>query len=193
MSVKLALYLTNIKSVWFWVFVNYSCWYSLYSIPRTLINVSEATLFLVAFYLWKRSFDEDNWKMKKLSRVFIALNFCIRPTSIAIWAPIWLIQGFGNFNLKKFIVFCIRCFFNCVLLIVLSIYIDSFYFEKLTWTAFNFIKFNAIEDKSAQYGIYSPLWYFTAAIPMITLGWAFCFFMGAATYTMKKLGKKTSS
>lgn len=34
------------------------------------------------------------------------------------------------------------------------------------------------------------MWYFTAAIPMITLGWVFCFFMGAAIYTTKYLKEK---
>jgi len=97
------------ESFFFWlclskVFINYSTWYSLYSIPRTLINVSEATLFLVAFYFWKKAFDENNlysidWKsiltftfrkLETISRFFIAINFCMRPTSIAIWAPIWV-------------------------------------------------------------------------------------------------------
>ena len=67
----------------------------------------------------------------------------------------------------------------------ISIAIDSLVFGKLTWTAFNFVKFNVIEDKSAQYGIYNPSWYFTAGIPLILLTW-YPFFLAGIYYAFKK-------
>jgi hypothetical protein len=45
-------------------------------------------------------------------------------------------------------------------MILVSFIIDSFYYAKLTSTAFNFLIFNFIEGESSLYGVHTPFWYF---------------------------------
>jgi hypothetical protein len=57
-----------------------------------------------------------------------------------------------------------------IIMVALSIAIDSSYYGKMTWSAYNFLKFNLVDGGSAYYGISATFQHFLF-IPLLFLGW----------------------
>ncbi len=154
---------------------NYLTWSSLWCFSRMVIQTVEAFCFGFAFYYWKQAgrkeddcqrkvwrkvAKEDRWQSEKIARFFIGLNFIMRPTSLIDWVPILikdLLQCKRHSFMKGFIINAL----HGILSIGICIVIESYYFEGLTYTTWNFFDFNFIKSGANLYGMKSRYFYLT--------------------------------
>lgn len=74
---------TTTRLMW----LNYTSWFSLSIISRSYIQSFEATLTLIAFYLWNCKRKQPN--LDYISRCIVILTFVVRSTCMMFWAVIW--------------------------------------------------------------------------------------------------------
>merc|ERR1719285_736966 len=51
-----------------------------------------------------------------------------------------------------------------------SVLVDSYFWGRWIWPEFEVFRVNILENKSSDWGVAPPLWYFTSAIPKLMLG-----------------------
>jgi phosphatidylinositol glycan class B len=151
---------------WF-IFVYATNWCLLYSGSRTLVNQLE--LVLTSFAL--ACYDANEGK-RSCYIAIIALSFVIRPTTAIFWLPLvlnhlYLIWKSGRNLIKEFILDLAP---PAIATLAVCVALDSWFYGKLTFVPWNFLKFNLIMDVSSQYGINSSHWYLSNALPTIFLG-----------------------
>ncbi|EAR94611.1 plasmid maintenance protein (macronuclear) [Tetrahymena thermophila SB210] len=146
--------------------INQTLWFNLIGMPRLLANSLETCLLVVSFYYYQSSILNKSSYDDYISRVVVIINFVTKPTSIIpfifIW-PITLLTMQGN--LKKKFNYLVLNIFTVILMIAFSILLDSLYYQKLTWTAYNFFEFNILNKLSNLYGTQDPFFYLWAVIP----------------------------
>ena len=132
-------------------------WIHYFMMPRPLVNTLEYVLYTLALNTEYFYF-------------FVVLSCVVRPTMGIFYIPIAIQSVFNNpESLYKWVKYSI-----CGLAI--SIGIDSIYYGKLTSSISNFLIFNVVQGHSEYYGVHSPFWYFTSAIPTL-LGPSLPYFM----------------
>jgi hypothetical protein len=62
-------------------------WYYFSMLNRIYINSAETCLSVISFYFWTTR--EENKVNDYISRLFVVINFSLRPTSLFMWAVIW--------------------------------------------------------------------------------------------------------
>jgi phosphatidylinositol glycan class B len=163
-------------------YVNYLSWFSLYAIPRTLLNSIEATLLTAALYY------EFSAPRSYKARAIVAINFAIRPTSIIPWAIIWpmrLILEEPKHNILRYILTNIA---TGVAMITISVVADYIYYQRLTSTALNFMLFNFLSSGADVYGVHDRLWYFTGGLPLVLAGWFLLLLLGVYQFFFQNTG-----
>ena len=135
--------------------------YNIYVI-RCFGNSVESVLSIIIFYYLVRIEKKLN-KDLCLTVFLIILQFFIRCTSIVAWIPLFLWKIFNHPKL----------FHKCVLAAVyigvptlfLCVWIDSKGYKVWTFTVFNFVQKNILEDVSSRFGISEPSYYFMKTLP----------------------------
>ncbi|KAL4471760.1 hypothetical protein ABPG74_008653 [Tetrahymena malaccensis] len=146
--------------------INQTLWFNLMGMPRLLANSLETCLLVVSFYYYQSSIINKSSIDEYISRIVVIINFVTKPTSIIpfifIW-PITLLTMQGD--LKKKFKYLVLNIVTVILMIFFSILLDSLYYQKLTWTAYNFFEFNILNKLSNLYGTQDPFFYLWAVIP----------------------------
>ncbi|MCP9264216.1 Mannosyltransferase [Dirofilaria immitis] len=140
-----------------------SCWFVWYCAPRTLSNTLETilTLFGLQWYpLSKADLKQVYWPYMSIG----LLTILIRPTAILIWIPFGLWHLWRSDSSMKLLLYtCLSCF--PVLLFVTVL--DSIAYGKLTFTAWNFIRFNVLEGGSNHFGSHPWHWFISQGLPAV--------------------------
>eukprot|EP00835_Amoeboradix_gromovi_P001401 NODE_63_length_25098_cov_0.440498.p5 type:complete len:438 gc:universal NODE_63_length_25098_cov_0.440498:2412-3725(+) len=140
-------------------------WMHYFMSTRTLVNTIEYMLY--SFAIHSRHFY-----------FFVIVGCIIRPTMAVFFIP-FFIRSISK-SKREFYVWisyaAVGVFFS-----VLS---DSIYYGRLTSSICNFITFNIVKGHSEYYGVHSPFWYFTSAIPTL-LGPSLLYFIVGIAYSSK--------
>jgi len=78
-----------------------------------------------------------------MCRLFVGLNFIIRPTSILDWVPIFIGDLLFCSRHNAIPGFFINAFHG-IIAIGSAITMESLFYNKLTYTAWNFFEFNVL-------------------------------------------------
>ncbi|KRX06726.1 hypothetical protein PPERSA_09128 [Pseudocohnilembus persalinus] len=172
------------------VFIHICDWFSLFAMPRNIINAFEAMIFAINLFYWEKYNQEKQEKYHIISRFFATLNFIVRPTSIIpqifiMSHPFFKAIFTKNRDYKKIAKILFINIFNLIIMVFSAALIDSLYYNKLVITTYNFLQFNYIQDMANLYGTQNFFWYFTQGLPYLLMG-LFPFFI-AGIYKLLKL------
>ncbi|VDN84789.1 unnamed protein product [Brugia pahangi] len=140
-----------------------SCWFVWYCAPRTLSNTLETILTIFALQWYPLSEDD----LKKSYWPYISVGFLtilIRPTAILIWIPFGLWHFWRtNSSMELFY----TCLSSCLPVLFLATILDSVAYGKLTFTIWNFIRFNVLEGGSSHFGSHPWHWFLSQGLPAV--------------------------
>jgi hypothetical protein len=130
-------------------------------IIRCFSNSVETILHLIIFWHFleiKNRFD----KHLAIIAFLISVAFVIRNTAPIGWIPLVIYKIIKDRSLINFIIAFILVVIPTLSVLIL---IDSVYYGELTITAWNFVKINVLENRSAEFGISSPCEFVLDHIP----------------------------
>ncbi|CAF0765143.1 unnamed protein product [Adineta ricciae] len=141
----------------------FSCWYTMYSSPRLLINNLEEILFICSLAAAK-SFRSTSSNFA--FHLFVSLSFILRPTSAI---PFVIIYPYLLYQTSQRLRFLLQAFLCFVVLNLCNSLLDSYMYGQWTFVPLNFLYINFFHPNSisSHYGINNLLWYFTNGLPMI--------------------------
>jgi hypothetical protein len=81
-----------------------------------------------------------------IARVVITFNFLIRSTSLIVWPVLFMVQLVNVIRHTRWLTKNYLCLnvFHAVLSLFIAVLLDSVYFNRVTFTAYNFIDWNII-------------------------------------------------
>jgi alpha-1,6-mannosyltransferase len=128
-----------------------------YYASRTLPNTFALAIVMVAYGLWFR-----NKPIKCLYCIGVA-TVLFRCDMLVLLAPMAM----------QMLVFeqvpLVSTFFSgvavCVLTLILSVLVDSYFWMRLLWPEGEVLFFNTVENRSSEWGTFPFHWYFTSALP----------------------------
>jgi phosphatidylinositol glycan class B len=144
-----------------------------------------STFSLIQFLKDALNHDRDNH-----SWVFIGLNFIMRPTSLTIWPWYFIQRLITSSNTYSMVLVVLKYTLNTIIILALSVLLDFIYYQKITSTILNFIKFNFLSNQADKFGTEPSLWYFDEAIPQMCLYWSFFLILGIFGEVMLSIFKK---
>ncbi|VDK86960.1 unnamed protein product, partial [Onchocerca ochengi] len=139
-----------------------SCWFVWYCAPRTLSNTLETilTLFALQWYPLSKADLKQSYFWPYMS--IGLLTILIRPTAILIWIPFGLWHLWRSDSIMKLLLH--HTFLSCFPVLFLVIVLDSIAYGKLTFTAWNFIRFNVLEGGSDHFGSHPWHWFISQGL-----------------------------
>eukprot|EP01132_Coremiostelium_polycephalum_P005548 gene5548-6909_t len=145
-------------------------WYTFVCIVRTYSNSIECVMFIVSLYYWPlTSMTPQKQHNPKISIALTTIAFLIRPTTAIMWlflVPLYIYSNRSNpSKILKLIIFDIIPV--GLLFLTLTVLLDYYFYEKLTFVPYNFLYFNVIKGVSNFYGTHPFHWYFTQGFPTI--------------------------
>ncbi|TKR93475.1 hypothetical protein L596_007927 [Steinernema carpocapsae] len=148
----------------FAVFAYLLCWFVFFCAPRTLSNSIETALILVALNWYP--FEDARMPTRTWPYMSLGvLSILIRPTAVLVLAPlgIWhLLRSDRKVQLL---------FYECVpamaSIVAIGIVCDSLAFQKITFSTWNFAKFNVFDGGSAHFGVHPWHWYFSQGLASV--------------------------
>ncbi|XP_050525258.1 GPI mannosyltransferase 3 [Daktulosphaira vitifoliae] len=161
---------SNTKSV-VWPTIFYiTCPFLAYCSTRTIVNTTELSLTSIALYYYP-------WTSKNRDTAFIwviGVLCIIRPTAIIIWLPLFTYDFITH---RRYTLKYLRKYISTgLVLIILSLLIDSYFHGSIVFTQWNFLLFNVIKKVNEHYSTEHWSWYFTCGLPPI-LGPIFILFV----------------
>lgn len=165
------------------LFAHFSNWFIFYAMIRTFSNSIEAILTIVAFYYWpwierpkiipipicKRL----HLTGRQISLLLAASAFCIRPPNVIVWIPLGLQHLYYTHD--RFQYLSREVIPIAILVITLTLFLDSYFYGVWTFVPYNFICFNVISGGSELYGI-NPWHYYFIEASFAMLGTFYPFF-----------------
>ncbi|XP_074034783.1 phosphatidylinositol glycan anchor biosynthesis class B [Leptinotarsa decemlineata] len=139
-------------------------WFWFYTGSRTLINSLECALSTIAlsYFPWPGKGIENNSNFLWI----ISLLFVVRPTSAIIWTPLCVYHLM--IQKKSMLTLLLSRYLPIGLIVLsLSILLDSLAHGTFIVTVYEFLKFNLIEDIGSFYGTQPWHWYLSSGIPAI--------------------------
>ena len=121
----------------------------------TFTNSIETSLLMIVMYVWTQiphgsmSPSIFNWKAI-LFTLLVTYSFILRNSSAIGFIPLILHKVFYQRNFKMFVLSGILV---AVPMLLITVAADSIYYGKLTFTFWNFLKFNVLEGGSDFFGI----------------------------------------
>lgn len=110
----------------------------------------------------------------KLFTFTLTIALMVRNSSPIGWIPLILCKVIYNRSIANYVESAVRVFIPTLLVCIL---LDSIYFGHLTITAWNFFKVNVIENRSAEFGVSSPMQFIYYYLPE-ALGTYMCWLIG---------------
>lgn len=142
-----------------------SSWFVWYCASRTLSNSLETALTLIALN-WYPVMSENADHLVVLREwpyVSIAvLTIIIRPTAVLLWIPLGLWRTLHSRSPIKLIFYT---YIPAALpVILITCILDSFAYHKLTFSTWNFAKFNVFDGGCAHFGVHPWHWYLSQGL-----------------------------
>lgn len=160
-------------------FILCTSWFWFYTASRTLTNTLETALTTIALSYFP-------WQYGQECTCFLWFVFTaafIRPTAIIPWIPLCL------HHIKKSKYSAFELLFKRYLPIMLVVggalvALDSFFYDRLIFTPYEFFKVNVVEGIGEFYGKHPWYWYLNVGLPTI-LGITFVPFVFSAIQTLR--------
>lgn len=124
---------------------------------KPLTNGAEVVFCMMAFYYFSKLKYKNNVLIFEKNMILmttgITIAFLIRSSSIVGFVPLalWAIIS-SNSPLFNTVSIIQAGFTVAIPIVLISISIDSWYYGKLTWTQFNFLYVNVVDNVSIHYG-----------------------------------------
>jgi len=121
----------------------------------TFSNSIEASLLMIVMYVWTKIPHGStypsifNWQAL-LFTLLVTYSFILRNSSAIGFIPLILHKAFYQRNFKMF---ALSGILVALPLILITVAADSIYYGKLTFSSWNFLKFNVLEGGSDFFGI----------------------------------------
>ena len=152
-------------------------WFVFFSAPRTLSNNVEALLTVAAFYHYPYSPQALSHRPSETRRhwvyVFVAsLSAVMRPTAALQFVPLVVNHLMYIFEIarqkpSRAVLICLRLGATASLVLYASIWLDSWFYGRWTFSAWNFAYVNVLRGVGSFYGTHPWHWYFTQGIPVV--------------------------
>ncbi|KYR01681.1 putative transmembrane protein [Tieghemostelium lacteum] len=149
-------------------------WYTFVCIVRTYSNSIETILFIVSLYYWPiadKSRENQMSSKPVLSIILTTIAFLIRPTTAIMWLyliPSYIITLYrNNISIASIIQRLFKLVMVSIIVIILNVGVDYYFYGKLTFVPYNFLYFNVTLGVSKFYGTHPFHWYFTQGLPTI--------------------------
>ncbi|XJO72856.1 hypothetical protein BDV3_003923 [Batrachochytrium dendrobatidis] len=147
-------------------------WFNYFCLVRTYSNSLEACLTSIALYYWPWSRDEVQGNRPtrrnfRISLIFAALSCIVRPTS----AILWIFLGTSLLFRKSIRIYAVvnDVLITMIAAIGVSSAIDFQFYQTWTFTPYEFLKLNVLQNIAEFYGGHPFHWYFTQGIPVVLL------------------------
>ncbi|CAH0516350.1 unnamed protein product [Peronospora belbahrii] len=124
---------------------------------RTLPNVYALIFVLVGFGFWLRG------KWQSCVYLFTFATIVFRGDTIVLFAPMAL-----NMLFSRRVSFGRMIWWGLVAGLVSltgTVLVDSYFWQRWLWPEGEVLWFNIVQNKSSEWGVSPPLWYFTSALP----------------------------
>ncbi|KAK9465023.1 Alg9-like mannosyltransferase family-domain-containing protein [Lipomyces arxii] len=140
---------------------------------RTFSNSMEMALLISALYFWPLE-TKLNYKSYIKALVLAAIACILRPTNALIWLYMGISLIYKHKSLKPGFsaLAVVGIIFSCNALL------DIWYYRRVTWPLYNFLKFNVVESLSSFYGVNRKLYYIIEALPQLLTVYLPFFFHG---------------
>lgn len=145
---------------------------------RTFSNTLEAVLSCAALYYWplgggssgRGGFPKSAYT---LSLVLASLAIVCRPPNAIFWALlaahlVWQSRYSRN---GLFVVVGLGVSVPLVLLLLVGVGLDSYFYGRVVFTLVSFVKFNVWESLSAFYGVSQWHYYLSQGLPILLIGY----------------------
>ncbi|ETM54106.1 hypothetical protein, variant 5 [Phytophthora nicotianae] len=129
----------------------------LFYMTRTLPNVYALALVLLGLGFWLRG------KWQRCVFLFTFTTVVFRGDTIVLFAPLVL-----NMLLSRRVSFFRMVWWGLssgIVSLILTVLVDSYFWRRWLWPEGEVLWFNTVQNKSSEWGVSPPLWYFTSALP----------------------------
>ncbi|KAG1693827.1 hypothetical protein DVH05_022929 [Phytophthora capsici] len=129
----------------------------LFYMTRTLPNVYALALVLFALGFWLRG------KWQRCVFLFTFATVAFRGDTVVLFAPLVL-----QMLLSRRVPFFTMVWWGLsagVVSLATTVLIDSYFWQRWLWPEGEVLWFNTVQNKSSEWGVSPPLWYFTSALP----------------------------
>ncbi|CAI5744707.1 unnamed protein product [Peronospora destructor] len=129
----------------------------LFYMSRTLPNTYALGFVLIALGFWLRG----KWQRSVFLFTFATVVF--RGDTVVLFAPVVL-----NMLLSRRVSFFRMMSWGLLAGIVsltATVLVDSYFWQRWLWPEGEVLWFNTVQNKSSEWGVSPPLWYFTSALP----------------------------
>ncbi|DBA04867.1 TPA: hypothetical protein N0F65_006869 [Lagenidium giganteum] len=148
----------------FFVLINACQFHIIFYLGRTLPNVYALVLVVIAVAYW----IEGKWKYTIYLFTFTTIVF--RGDTAVLFAPILLSMLFsGRISIVQIILYGLTA---SVVSLALTVLIDSYFWQRWLWPEGEVLWFNTVLNKSHEWGVMPPFWYFYSALPRALLATA---------------------
>lgn len=152
-------------------------WFWWYCCSRTLINTLEANLFCFSLYLIRNVLKGDycTFRFDSTFTLFVvisALTVSLRPTSAAVYFPIYLhllhkTYLSSNKSYNCLLQLTLKILIVAAIVLATTVAIDCCFYDRWLSVHFNFLKFNVLNGQSGFYGSHPVHWYLSQGIPVV--------------------------
>ncbi|KAL4114430.1 hypothetical protein PRIC2_014369 [Phytophthora ramorum] len=140
---------------------------------RTLPNVYALVLVLFGLGFWLR----DKWQRSVFLFTFATVVF--RGDTIVLFAPLVL-----SMLLSRRVSFFKMVWWGLsagIVSLAATVLVDSYFWQRWLWPEGEVLWFNTVQNKSSDWGVSPPLWYFTSALPRALQATALLLPLGLST------------
>ncbi|KAK9487095.1 Alg9-like mannosyltransferase family-domain-containing protein [Lipomyces starkeyi] len=143
---------------------------------RTFSNSLEMTLLICALNYWPldKTAGQVNMLNYSIALVLAAIACVLRPTNILIWSYLGVALTIRQ---RSFKIVGLAGAIGTVIL-SLNALVDIWYYQRLTFPLYNFLKFNVVESLSSFYGVNRQVYYIVEALPQLLTVYVPFFFHG---------------
>ncbi|CAI5738220.1 unnamed protein product [Peronospora farinosa] len=145
----------------------------LFYLSRTLPNIYALGFVLIGLGFWLRE------KWQRCVFLFTLTTVVFRGDTIVLLAPVVL-----NMLLSRRVSFFRMMSWGLsagIISLITTILVDSYFWQRWLWPEGEVLWFNTVQNKSSEWGVSPPLWYFTSALPRALQATALLIPLGLST------------
>ncbi|CAI5722013.1 unnamed protein product [Hyaloperonospora brassicae] len=145
----------------------------LFYISRTLPNVYALALVLLGLGFWLRG------KWQRCVFLITVATVVFRGDTVVLLAPLVLSMLLSRrASLPQIVCWGLSA---AVLSLIATVLVDSYFWQRWLWPEGEVLWFNIVQNKSSEWGVNPPLWYFTSALPRALQSTALMIPLGLST------------